>query len=79
MEPFKQLTVVIDQDANECLYINGKCWSATGETTVYATDLAAAAAGEPVILRHIALNIPEHVSFSDVWPESLGDVLKYAE
>lgn len=69
----KKLTVLIDQDGNECLYIDGKCWQHTGETTVYAVDLAEAADGEAVTLDHVPVTVPEDAE----WPTSLEDALKW--
>ena len=69
----KSLVVLIDQDGNECLYIDGKCWEHTGETTVYATDLAYAADGNAVTLRHLAVDVLERAK----WPSELKDALKW--
>lgn len=81
MEQIKELTVVIDQDGNECLYINGECWERTGENTVYAVDLATAAGKDPVLLKHVAVEVPDDMleSRDGAWPKSLSDLLKYAE
>lgn len=80
VEPFKELTVVIDQDGSECLYVNGECWEHTGETTVYSCDLAKAAGENPVILKHVSVELPEYMigTWNGAWPKSLSEVLKYA-
>ena len=71
MSKTRELTVVIDPDGNECLYINGDVWDSTGETTVYATDLAAASNEEPCLFRHVAI---DHV-FDD-WPLTLDEATR---
>ena len=68
------LTVVIDEDSDECLYIEGKSWRGTGESTVYVTDLTEAAGNRPIMLRHVHI---EH-TFTR-WPDKLEDALKPAE
>lgn len=64
----KEITVVINENADECLYINGKAWESTGETTVYATDIADAAGDEPILFRHVG------VDWDADWPENLSDL-----
>jgi hypothetical protein len=65
------LTVVMDSDANECLYIDGHAWKGTGEMTVYACDLVDAAKGRLIRLEHISLEF-----WHEHWPAELEDALK---
>ena len=66
----KTLTIVIDEDASECLYIDGKSWKAKGEMTVYACDIAEAAGGEPVLIRHVPIEFRH-----ENWPDTLEAAL----
>jgi hypothetical protein len=66
----KTLTVVIDEDSDECLYIDGKAWKEKGETTVYACDVAKAAGEEPFLFRHVAID-----GYHLEWPDTLEAAL----
>jgi hypothetical protein len=66
----KTLTVVIDDDSNECLYIDGKAWESTGETTVFSCDIAIAAGDEPVRVVHKSIDFRH-----EEWPETLEAAL----
>lgn len=68
MEPMK-LTVLIDEDSNECLYVEGKAWAGRGEMTVYVCDLVAEAGEWPILLRHIKVTGSRYGQ----WPENLED------
>jgi hypothetical protein len=66
----KTLTVVIDDDANECLYIDGKAWASTGDITVYAGNIAEASGDEPVLIRHVSIDFHH-----EQWPDALEAAL----
>jgi hypothetical protein len=66
----KTLTVVIDEDSDECLYIDGKAWDSAGERTVYACDVAKAAGEEPFLFRHVLID-GHHLE----WPDTLEAAL----
>lgn len=66
----KTLTIVIDEDSYECLYIDGKAWGSKGEMTVYACEIAEAAGDEPVLIRHVPIEW-EHKE----WPDTLEAAL----
>jgi hypothetical protein len=65
------ITVVIDSDSNECMYVEEDCWSGTGEITVYVTDLVEYSHGRPILLNHVSI---EHVH--EVWPDSLNEAIR---
>ena len=69
-EPIK-LTVLIDPNSDECLYIEGNAWEARGEPTVYVSDLVEAAEDKPIILIQIAIN-----RIFKAWPKTLKDALE---
>lgn len=66
----KKLTIVIDENSYECLYIDGKAWASTGEVTVYACDIAAAAGDEPVLIVHQPIDF-----YHEQWPDTLEAAL----
>lgn len=69
-QEFADITVVIDADSNECLYLDGVAWESKGEITVYVTDLVAASGGFPIKLKH------EEIDFvHEEWPDSLAHAL----
>lgn len=70
-EKHRELVVVGDPNADECLYVNGQAWEFTGETTVYATDFEEAANGEPCLIR---LESIDHVH--EQWPKTLEEALR---
>lgn len=74
----KTLTVVIDEDGNECLYIDGSCAAAKQVAeceAIYATDLAAAANDQLCILNHLTLGgIIGEGGIMDEWPDELEDL-----
>lgn len=74
MSRVRTLTVLIDQGGCECLYIDGVRWDQPCETTIYVTDLAEAAKGEPVLLEHLPVNLPEDF---EGWPKSLQECLVF--
>lgn len=66
----KVLTVVIDPNSDECLYVDGIAWESTGETTVYACDIDSAAQGEAILFHH------RHINWCfDRWPKTLAEAL----
>lgn len=76
----KKIVVLIDQDSNECMYIDGKRWSDREETTVYCTDLARVTSGSSstVTFEHRAVERPTFVDpdrddkeFFESWPDTL--------
>lgn len=67
-KPYKQITVASNEDANECLYIDGKAWKSTGEITVYACDIAEAAGDQPVLIEHRNVLWPNDQD----WPDDLA-------
>ncbi len=69
----KQLHVMRDAEANECLYIDGRRWDGYHEVTVYSCDLVSAAEGKPVLLSDVSID--DEV---DEWPELLQDACKLA-
>lgn len=73
----KTLTVLTDSDTgDECLYVNGNAWESKGEATVYATDIAKFAGGEPIRFEH------HHVEMDwcdlATWPDLLDDAMTFA-
>ena len=66
----KTVTIVIDEDSFECLYINGVIWPSKGEWSVYAVDIAKAAGDEPVLIRHVPIDFAH-----EEWPDSLEAAL----
>lgn len=74
-EAHRELTVLIDCDSNECLYIDGQRWEYSGESTIYATELAAAAGEALVRLTHCEIDF-HHLCG---WPETLADALTQTE
>ena len=66
----KTLAIVIDENHDECLYIDGKAWSSTGADAVYACDIAEAAGDEPVLIRHVLIDFAH-----GEWPDSLEAAL----
>lgn len=66
----KKLTIVIDENSCECLYIDGKSWPSKGEMTVYACDIASAAGGEPVLISHESIDF-----YHEQWPDTLEAAL----
>lgn len=66
----KTLTIVIDENAHECLYIDGTAWEFQCEVTVYACDIASAAGDEPVRIVHQPIEF-----YHDQWPDKLDDAL----
>ncbi len=65
------ITVVINDDGDECLYCEGKAWEPKGEITVYVCDLVLAAEGRPILLTHTRIEF-----WHEEWPELLEDVLR---
>lgn len=70
----KELVILIDETCDECLYVDNICWEATGETTVYACDIAAAAGDDEVTIRHEAID-----TFIEKWPPTLEEARKLAQ
>lgn len=67
----KKLTVLIDEESNECLYIDGIAWESTGEVTVYCCDIAEHAGDAAIIFKH------EHIGHChDRWPRTLAEAVK---
>lgn len=66
----KTLTVVIDEDSNECLYIDGNSWESKGEKTVHSCDVAEAAGDQPILFRHVSIDFYHHD-----WPDTLEEAL----
>ena len=64
------ITVVIDGDANECLYENGKAWSNQGESMIYVCDLVEKANGRLINLKHVSIEFVH-----DEWPDLLADAI----
>lgn len=69
MEPI-EMTVFIDEDSNECLYVEGKRWEGAGETTIYIADIVAHAKDRPILLKHV--DVPG--DWYSEWPETLAEV-----
>lgn len=64
------LTVCMDQNSHEHLYVDGQTWGWQGECTVYACDLVEAAAGKPILL-----TIRDFVSQEGAtWPPTLAEL-----
>lgn len=70
----KKLTVLIDENSDECLYVDGIAWSATGERTVYVCDLVEMSLGMPIELKQVSV-----VRGEKRWPERLDDGLLLAQ
>lgn len=70
-EPPRKITLVNDENANECLYIDGKVWPYKGESTIFASELIYQTEGKPCVLEEVNL---EHSV--DEWPDKLEDALK---
>lgn len=68
MKDVVKLTVVIDPNGNECLYVNGCVWESVGEISVYTCDLVAAAGDCLIDLKHVSC------AEVDDWPEKLHDL-----
>ncbi len=64
------MTVFIDENSNECLYVEGKAWDGRGERTVYVTDLDAYAKQRPILLQHI----PIEGDWAERWPDDMDEV-----
>ena len=62
-----EITVVIDQDSSECLYVAGRAWESRGET-VYVSDLVDVADGRLIDLKHVSIEFVH-----DEWPDLLSD------
>lgn len=69
---YKQITVAIDDDANECLYVDGKAWDAKGEITVYAADIGAVAGSDPIRFQHVHVD----KNPADDWPDDFADLTR---
>ena len=67
----KRITILIDDESNECLYADGKAWESTGEVTVYACDIAEAAGGDAIYFEHKSI---DHCW--DRWPSNLAIALQ---
>lgn len=68
----KILTVVSDDNADECLYVDGISWDHTEETTIYFVDLTGLVGpDEPVVLRHVSIDFVR-----SYWPDKLEDALR---
>lgn len=67
---YKKLTVAIDDNANECLYIDGKAWKSKGEVTVYATDIAEFGGSEQFLFEHVHVDKAP----ADDWPDDFADL-----
>lgn len=82
MEPIK-MTVLIDSNSFECLYVEGERWNATGEPTVFVCDLVVNARGRPMFLEHINVERPGRVEGDFIhyeqWPVSLEDAMKWRQ
>lgn len=83
MEPIK-MTVLIDEDSNECLYVEDAAWHSRGEITVFVCDLVAEAKGRPMLLDHVRVSRPgrdveDKGWVYDRWPRSLADTLAWRE
>lgn len=64
----KSLVVVIDENSDECLYVDGKAWRSRVESTVYACDIFEYAEGVPITFEH------RHVESVEHWPDSLDEL-----
>lgn len=68
----KKITVATEQDGNEALYVDGKL--DTSDSTIYACDIAEAAAGEPCIISHRTVDLA-----SELFPANESDLVDSAE
>ena len=66
------ITIVMDDDMYECLYVDGKRWTHDqGDISMYVADVAEAAGDRAIRLSH------ETVEFAhDKFPDKLEDALK---
>lgn len=77
METVK-LTVMIDEQSDECLYVGEHAWDGRGERTVYVSDLMEHAAGKLIELKHVSC-VRSFGGVKTAWPDTLTEAMTMAD